>query len=234
MEHTQVSARLVELLGLETAPVALAFAAEPPAAVASATKPVPSACSFWREAERGVFYASAEQHLNCPLGAMVMGFDLPAEVGEQLGGLVESMCEQHYLTADEPAKVPTVQRNSSGIIYGPLADFPVRPDLVLLWPNSQQAMIFTEAAGGANWTEAPMQVSGRPGCAALPLALANDRPRLSLGCMGMRTFTSVADDRVLGVVPGSQAEEFVTALERTVGANATMKAYYEGRAAAFS
>ena len=33
----------------------------------------PAACSFWRKAEAGVFYASAAQHLNCPIGAMTMG-----------------------------------------------------------------------------------------------------------------------------------------------------------------
>ena len=49
---------------------------------------VPSSCSFWRRAEQGVFYAPAEAHFNCPVGAMVMGFDLPQPVANELQQLV--------------------------------------------------------------------------------------------------------------------------------------------------
>jgi uncharacterized protein (DUF169 family) len=233
MELSQLSARLVDLLGLEHPPVTLAFTDKPPAEIAAATKAMPSACSFWREAEHGVFFASAEQHFNCPVGAMVMGFGLPAEVSEQLGGLVKSMCGQQYLSPDEPAKIPAVPRQSAGIIYGPLAEFPVEPDVILVWLTPQQGMIFTEAAGGANWADTLMQVSGRPGCAALPLALDRGQAGLSLGCAGMRTFTGIGDDRLLGVIPGGQAEDFAVALESTITANQAMGAYYREQAARF-
>lgn len=234
MEQLQLSARMTSLLGLENPPVALAFTDEPPAGLAAAAKPVPSACSFWREAERGVFFASAEQHFNCPVGAMVMGFGLPAEISEQLGGLVESMCGQQYLSPDEPAKIPAMPADSAGITYGPLAEFPVEPDLILTWLTPRQAMIFTEAAGRASWADTLMQVSGRPGCAALPLAREGGQAGLSLGCAGMRTFTKVADDRLLGVIPGSQGEDFIAALERTVSANQAMGSYYQEQAAKFA
>ena len=230
MELAHLSARLIDLLGLDQPPVTLAFTSEPPAGTSAPAKAVPSACSFWREAEHGVFFASAEQHFNCPVGAMVMGFELPAEVGEQLGGLVESMCGQQYLGADEPAKIPAVPRQSAGILYGPLADFPVDPDLILVWLTPRQGMIFTEAAGRANWAGTLMQVSGRPGCAALPLALDRDQAGLSFGCAGMRTFTRVGDDRLLGVIPGRQAEGFAAALESMITANQAMNAYYQEQA----
>lgn len=233
MELLLLSTRMADLLGLETPPVALAFTDGPPAEVAAPAKAVPSACSFWREAERGVFFASAEQHFNCPVGAMVMGFGLPAEVGEQLGGLVESMCGQQYLSPDEPAKIPAIPRASAGITYGPLAEFPVEPELILTWLTPRQAMIFTEAAGRASWADTLMQVSGRPGCAALPLASEKGQAGLSLGCAGMRTFTRVADDRLLGVIPGGQAEDFIAALERTVSANQAVGSYYREQVAKF-
>lgn len=233
MDLLLLSTRMTDLLGLETLPVALGFTEEPPAEVAVASKAVPSACSFWREAERGVFFASAQQHFNCPVGAMVMGFGLPAEVGEQLGGLVESMCGQQYLSPDEPAKIPAMPRHSAGITYGPLAEFPGEPDVILTWLTPRQAMIFTEAAGRASWADTLMQVSGRPGCAALPLAIEGGKAGLSLGCAGMRTFTRVADDRLLGVIPGRQAEDFIAALEKTVSANQAVGSYYQEQAAKF-
>lgn len=233
MEHKHLSARLAELLELDHPPVALSFVENPPAGIAPFPAQVPSACSFWRKAEQSVFYASAEQHFNCPLGAMVMGFELPEQVGEQLGGLVESMCGQHYITPDEPAKVPTVRRESAGIVYGPLAELPVDPDLILLWLTPEQAMLLNEAAGSANWAGDLMPLSGRPGCASLPLALDRERAQLSLGCKGMRTFTAIDSGRMLAAVPGSQAAELVAALDQTTLANAAVSSHYEGQLAKF-
>jgi uncharacterized protein (DUF169 family) len=227
VDRAQISTRLVELLGLTRPPVALAFAdAQPPGASRPASA-APSACSFWRRAEEKVFYASAEDHFNCLLGSMVMGFELPAEAGQELGGLVEFMCGEGYIGKDEPAGIPTVQRKSAGILYGPLAELPAEPDLIVMWLIPQQAMIFNEAVRGSDWAGELMQVSGRPGCAALPRALQGHKPAESLGCTGMRTFTGIANDELLAVVPGDQGAEVVAALERTASANATMSAFYQ-------
>lgn len=232
MDHATNAERLSALLSLQRPPVALAFTDQPPDGVPVATKPVPSSCTFWRQAERGVFYAAAEQHFNCPVGSMVMGFELPAEVGEQLGGLVQSMCDAQYLSMDEAAKIPSVERRGAGIVYGPLNGFPLDPDVVLLWVNLGQAMLLTEAAGRAAWTSAPMEISGRPGCAAIPLALRDNQPGMSLGCAGMRTFTEVGDDETLAVVPGDALSGFVEALATTVDSNAVMRDFYSAHKAA--
>jgi uncharacterized protein (DUF169 family) len=233
MDRSDTAARLTALLSLEYRPVALAFADRAPDGVTQATRAVPSSCTFWRAAEEGVFYAAADQHLNCPVGAMVMGFDLPEETRTALGGLVQSMCDASYLRLEEAAKIPSVQRRSAGIVYGPLADFPVEPDLVLLWLTPAQAMLYVEATGNADWTATPMDVSGRPGCAALPLALERQEPRMALGCAGMRTFTDIPDDRMLAVLPGARTAELVGALDTTVTANAGMKRFYAAVKAPF-
>jgi uncharacterized protein (DUF169 family) len=52
--------------------------------------------------------------------------------------------------------------------------------------------------------------------------------------MGIRTFTEIADDRLLAAVPGNRIESFVDDLERTVASNVTMRAYYEGKKAALA
>jgi uncharacterized protein (DUF169 family) len=232
MEHATAAQRLSTMLSLQNPPIALAFVDQPPEGVAQASKPVPSACTFWRQAEQGTFYAAAAQHFNCPVGSMVMGFELPAEVGEQLGGLVQSMCDARYLSMDEAAKIPTVGRHSAGIVYGPLHEFPLDPDLVVLWVNVAQAMLYTEAAGRAAWTAAPMDVTGRPGCAALPRALQTGQPGMSLGCAGMRTFTEIGDDMNLAVIPGTAMEGFLDALAVTVESNSAMRSFYSAHKAA--
>jgi uncharacterized protein (DUF169 family) len=230
MQRPDIAGLITSLLELEIPPVALTFVDEPPPGV-PAGGPVPSSCAFWREAERGVFFAPARDHFNCPVGAMVMGFDLPEDVTAQLGGLVETMCDHNYISPEEAAHIPSVQRTSAGIVYGPLADLPAEPDVVLLWASPEQAMLVNESGGGAQWSSTPNRVGGRPACAALPLAMAGSRPALSFGCAGMRTFTGMPSDRMLVAVPGEGLAAFVDALAATVEANRTMHAFYEQRRA---
>lgn len=159
---------------------------------------------------------------------MTMGFELPDAVKQNLMDVVQTMFGCNYLSRDEPDKIPGVRKEKTGIVYGPLRDFPLAPDLILLWLTPRQAMLYSEAVGTCRWTQAtPTAVFGRPACAALPVALQQSECALSLGCTGMRTFTEISEDRLLAVIPGDKAQEFLTALESTVASNETMRSFYE-------
>jgi uncharacterized protein (DUF169 family) len=217
-----------ELLDLDIRPVGLAFVEEPPAGVEETGAVAPSACTFWRHAEQRVFYAPAERHFNCPVGAHVMGFDLPESVQSALGAAVGTMCDVNYIDAGEVPSIPQVRKPKRGIVYGPLGELPVEPDVVLLWLTPRQAMLFNEAAGHARWNEgAERMVFGRPACAAIPSALEGGRPTMSVGCTGMRTFTEILPDRMLAVVPWSGAGELRVSLAAVVDSNRAMGDYYE-------
>jgi uncharacterized protein (DUF169 family) len=226
LDVAQVSARIVESLGLDRPPVALKFGTERPPGVERPPTAAKSSCSFWRMAEGRVFYAAAEDHFNCPVGSMVMGFELPPEVSQQLSDLVTLTCGECYLSEGEAAKIPTIRQQGPGILYGQLDMFPTDPDVILMWLVPHQAMIFSEATGNTNWAGELMQVSGRPGCAALPRTLEQGKPGLSLGCAGMRTFTNIGAEEMLAVVACDQAEALADALERTVNANEAVLEYY--------
>jgi uncharacterized protein (DUF169 family) len=228
--YQEIAAEITTLLGLATPPVAVAFVDEPPSDIPSAVESAPSTCAFWRRAEKGVSYVDAAQHFNCQIGAMVMGFPLPEQIMQEIGGLVETMSGHSYLAAEEGAKIPSVGRSSAGAIYGPLSEMPVAPDAVVLWLSPRQAMLFNEASGSASWAMPSSRVGSRPACAAIPLALQEQRPTLSLGCIGMRTFTEVADDRMLAVIPGDKLDAFPDQLRVLAEANSMMLSYYEQRA----
>lgn len=233
--HTYVADRLAIALALESPAVGLAFVDQSPPDVAELGTETPSACSLWRQAEDGVFYAPAAKHFNCAVGAMTMGFALDESAQARLADVVGQMCACGYVGADEPASIPKVGRQAAGIVYGPLGDLPVEPDLVLVWLRPHQAMLFNEASGAASWAgRRHLPVLGRPACAALPHALAASQPALSMGCLGMRTFTEVSGDRMLAVIPRANLEAFVDALEQTVVANQTMGAAYDAQKAAFT
>ncbi|MDQ3849601.1 MAG: DUF169 domain-containing protein [Actinomycetota bacterium] len=216
------------MLELELTPVALAFVDEPPKGIEITDAVVPSTCAFWRQAEQGVFYAPAEAHFNCPIGAMVMGFDLSEPARADLAAAVKMMCEVAYLGADEPANIPTVKKRKAGIVYGRLRDFPLEPDVAIVWVGPHQAMLVSEASGSSSWmTRASRTVVGRPACASIPSALEGGQAVLSLGCSGMRTFTKILPDRLLGVVPGPKLEDFERALATIVESNLEMQSYYD-------
>jgi uncharacterized protein (DUF169 family) len=233
MDNQAVARALIEQLALDIPPVALAFCDAAPLGVSTPGAAVPSACAFWRDAERGVFFAAVEAHANCPVGAYVMGFELTSALMHELQGLIGQMSACGYVNADETGKIPTSRRKARGILYGRLDQFPQAPDAVLAWLTPRQAMLWSEASGGAAWTtEMPSTVLGRPACAAIPAAIDRGMPTLSLGCMGMRTFTRIGDDRLLAVIPGAKLVAFTQAIARTAGVNQGMQSFYEGRLAA--
>lgn len=223
------AARLSTSLGLARPPVALAFMQEPPVGVATTTRISPASCGFWPQAESAVFYAQAEQHHHCQIGAMVMGFELPEQIQNDVGKLVEAMCGCSYIGSEEGSAIPSVPGKAAGILYGPLAQFPTVPDAVLLWLTPAQAMIYQEAAGSASWAAPPTRTSGRPACAVIPLSMSDGRAVLSMGCKGMRTFTEVDDIYMLAAVPGRKLAEFLDSLQVTVAANQEMASYYDKR-----
>jgi uncharacterized protein (DUF169 family) len=231
LSNKTIADRITSALTLDIVPVALTFTDTPPAGVAGPDRVVPSACSFWRLAEQGVFYAPADAHHNCPVGAMVMGFPLPEPVQQQLGEAVTTMGGCGYLDPAEAAKIPSVQPSAAGILYGPLTDLPADPSLVLLWLTPRQAMLYHEAAGTAAWTSDNPLTNGRPACAALPTALSSGNPTMSWGCMGMRTFTGISDDRLLAAIPGASLAAFADNLDRIATANQAMHSYYENKKA---
>ncbi|HSK39758.1 MAG TPA: DUF169 domain-containing protein [Arenibaculum sp.] len=237
MPFDTAASRLTEALELDLPPVALAFLDEPPAEIPAginvAATPVPSACTFWRRAEHELVYASADAHRHCPIGAFVMGFELPPDLEQELGGLIAGIIGNGYISADEPARLPRPVFARKGILYGPLATFPVEPDAVLIWMSPAQAMIWSEASGGAAWgSPVPATAFGRPACAAVPAGMNAGRPVLSLGCAGMRTFTGIAPDRMLAVAPGRLIGELADAVAASATLNDEMRHYYEGRRAA--
>jgi uncharacterized protein (DUF169 family) len=232
MDNSDAAALLKSKLALGIEPVALACRDSAPEHVAVHHAAVPSACSFWREAENELFFAPAESHFNCPVGAMVFGFELPPAVSADLAALVGMMTQCGYVAAGEPGAIPThPTKGAKGVLYGPLARFPVPPDAVLLWLTPAQAMVVSEATGSATWGS-NATVLGRPACAAIPQAINSNRSSLSLGCIGMRTFTGIAPERLLVAVPGTSIGTFAADVNRLSAINDGMAAFYRQRAAA--
>ena len=231
MQHDEAARFIERTLSLAKPVIGLAFVQAQPEGVSQIGKAVPSTCAFWREAETDVFYAEASDHFNCPLGAMVMGFPLPEETMGRLMEDVGMMCGTSYVREEEVEKVPKNDQASAGIVYGPLSRFPVDPDLALVWATPRQAMVVGESSGLINWAAGPAGVYGRPGCAAVPIVLAQGGTAQSFGCVGMRINASVEDDLMLMAIPGGQLDSLVTELGRVSQVHGQLDSHYRERAA---
>ena len=227
MQTVDLSNLLESQLGVTDPPVAITFVDQQPSGVPRTLSVMPSACAFWRQAEQGTFYAAAEDHFNCPLGALVMGLPLGEQEIAQLQDEVGMMCGISYVREEEVPNVPKVSRASAGIVYGPLAGFPVEPDAVLIWCTPHQAMKMSECCGMINWAASPTGMFGRPGCAAIPIALALQSPSQSFGCVGMRINTGVDESKLLMVIPRNILSTLTSSLPQMSQIHQQMESHYQ-------
>ena len=149
--YAGLAGHLESTLNLDYPPVALARVNQRPDGIATRAQAEPSACSFWRRAEHEVFFADESSHMGCPIGAHVMGFELSEPKQEELMSLIGNMCAVEYLHEDEVNRIPKFDPGPTGVVYGPLAAFPLEPDNVILWVTPKQTMYLQEALGGTPW-----------------------------------------------------------------------------------
>lgn len=233
MQYAAIAQTLQDGLKLDRPPVGVAFVETPPEGVPHSTQPAPSACTFWRRAEGGVTYAAADQHYACGVGAMTMGFSLPESEQANAQALVGTMVELSYFSMDEVPHLPAVQKPHAGIVYGPLAEMPVEPDVVLLVANPFQMMLLSEAGDAMMLRDQPgLAAMGRPACAALARSQRDGAMTISLGCIGARTYVEVPDDRGVVVVPGNALPALEQKLKTMLHANQTLAAFHAGRKSA--
>jgi uncharacterized protein (DUF169 family) len=223
--------QLHDLLQLRTAPVALAFLDAPPANLPHMAAAAPSSCTFWKRAAAGqAFYTDITDHYNCPIGAYTHGVELPPTQAIELQGVLDTMFQLGYLRPEEVAAIPRRQGKLGVVVYAPLATAPFEPDIILLCGNAKQIMLLTEAAQAAGaGTEAPL--TGRPTCAAIPTVLQTQRSAASLGCIGNRVYTELADDELYFALPGGQLGQVVEKLKAIVNANRELERYHRAKRA---
>ena len=226
-----MTSRLQALLKLRAAPVAIAFRPTAPPGVAHVASREPAGCGYWRRAAAGeVFYTDADDHKRCPVGAPPHGVQLSAGESKELEGLVKTMVDLEYLSMDEVPKIPTRKEPFGVAVYAPIDRAPLAPDVVLVHGNARQLMLLAEAAAAAG-VAGDTPAMGRPTCALLPLSIDNKRAGASLGCVGNRVYTQLADDEAYFAIPGAAVPAVEERLGAIVHANEELEKFHRARAA---
>lgn len=226
--YQELTKRFSELLQLEHRPVGLAFVESFPEGVEHQKTSVPSACTFWRLAEDGIFFATADDHQQCPIGMMTMGFQMSESAQERAQGLVGTMASVEYFSPDEVSALPVVTKPHESIVYGRLDQLPVEADVVLCIINPQQGMLVAEALGQVNWLqEGGLASFGRPTCGVIPRTMQTGKTSLSFGCIGARTYVEMTPAEMALTIPGSEFAGLVERLHVIVNANNALAPYHQ-------
>jgi uncharacterized protein (DUF169 family) len=228
VDYRRLEAELTQALGLRRRPVAVAFRDAVPAGVTKFAGTEPSGCSFWRIAATGrTFYTVASDHYNCPIGSYTHNLALPPDRAPDLEQTLSFMTSIGYLKMEEVPGITRLATPPAVVVYAPLGETPIDPDVVIFSGQPGRVMLLQEAATRAGVpVQAPLL--GRPTCMSLPAALAHG-VIASTGCVGNRVYTDLGEDELYVIVPGRHLTAIAEAARTIAAANQTLSTYHRER-----
>ncbi|PYV86434.1 MAG: hypothetical protein DMG05_19720 [Acidobacteria bacterium] len=226
--YTSLERQLSQALSLKRRPVAVTFRESPPPGVSRFLGTQPSGCSFWRvSAEGQTFYTVPGDHYNCAIGSYTHNIPLPPERAAELDQTLSFVTSIGYIRTEEIPHVSRLPKTPGAVIYSPLGDTPVDPDVVLFVGRPGRVMLLQETALRAG-IASKVPFLGRPTCMALAASLVHG-VIASTGCVGNRVYTDLGEDELYVVVPGKDLARIADELETITSANAKLAEYHRER-----
>jgi uncharacterized protein (DUF169 family) len=233
MDFRSIEKIITDAVSLTSRPIAISFVEKPPAGVKRYEAMAPSGCTFWKIAAEGrTFYTEHAHHYNCAVGCYTHSIALPPERAQELPDTINLMASIGYIKAEEVGAIQHLVRSPGAVVYSPLADAPLAPDVVLFVGKPGKLMLLQEAAIRAGLGSGGSML-GRPTCASLPAALAQGLV-VSSACVGNRVYTDLPDDELYVTIAGKDLERVANELEVIVSANQKLTDYHAQRKAALT
>tara|TARA_B100000029_G_scaffold361338_1_gene354300 strand:- start:175 stop:900 length:726 start_codon:yes stop_codon:yes gene_type:complete len=232
-----LSTRLVATLKPVAAPIAISFRTPGSTPVATRAEPnypepndygrtgqVPAGCVFWIQGTEKTFSTEAADHGNCSVGSYTHGFITLEEAATKDD--VSAVLESGWVDEAAVQTLPHVTDKPESVVYGPLKESPVVPDVVLLRVNGLGLMTLKDA-----FPEMP--VEGKPQCHIVAMAKEQQVIAASVGCALSRSRTGMRPEEMTCVIPGPKLEETINILEATVDLDRAMASYASSDAKRF-
>jgi uncharacterized protein (DUF169 family) len=228
IDYRAMEKLLTEAVGLERRPVAVAFLNAPPTGIAKFEGVMPSGCSFWRLAAEGrAFYTVPSDHYNCPIGSYTHNIALPPERAHELEQTLSLMGTLGYVKMEEVPGIPRLPEPPGAVVYAPLGETPIDPDVVIFTGRPARLMLLAEAALRAG-VSANAPLLARPTCMALPAAMKLGMV-VSSACIGNRIYTDLGEDELYAVAPGRDLARLADEVATIASANAQLAEYHRGK-----
>ena len=227
-DYAAIAVELSDLLGLSVPPVAITFWQEdtnpvpryvskmPVQSEDGRTGAVPAGCVFWIKATDGAFSTEQADHANCSVGSFTHGFKTRDEIGGNSD--VKALLEAGWVSGEAVGGITTVRNKPSRIIYGPLHQTIVEPDVVLLRLNAKQAMIVHDSVNN-------LQIEGKPQCHIIAIAKESGQTALSVGCMLSRVRTGMSNNEMTCAIPSQKLSSIIEQIRSGCTADMAVAAY---------
>jgi uncharacterized protein (DUF169 family) len=201
------------------------FAAQmPPPNAAGRTGAVPAGCVFWMQATERAFSTAAADHANCSVGSYTHGFLGLEEAATRDD--VAAVLASGWVDEAAMASLPVVRERPARVVYGPLAELGVAPDVVLLRLNGLGLMTLKDAVPA-------LRIEGKPQCHIIALAEQGE-VAASVGCALSRARTGMRADEMTCALPAARLAALVDAIEAAAELDRAMARYAGGDAQRFA
>lgn len=216
----ELAERLTNALHPLAPPVAITFLDALPVDVPAFETPMPqptpdgrtgrvaAGCVFWMHGAERTFSTVPADHGNCSVGSYTHGLLSleEAATNADIGALVES----GWVRPEVFPTIPAVSTRPASITYGPLAETPTNPSVILLRLNAQGMMVVTDALP-------ELRIEGKPQCHIIAVALEHGRVAASVGCALSRARTGMGAHALTCAIPAAMATEVTALVERAAG-----------------
>ena len=189
------------------------------------TGAVPAGCVFWFKAVDRVFSTRAADHANCSVGSYTHGFETLEEAATKTD--VATLFKSGWVAEADVPGIAHVREKPEAIVYGPLAEMPVAPDVIFLRLNAKQAMVLDDALGRVRF-------EGKPQCHVVAIAKEEGEVAISVGCMLSRVRTGMSNNEMTCAIPAAKLGEVVEKLRANVGIERAVATYAAADSARFA
>lgn len=227
--YSQLAGTLASSLRLAQPPVAVCFPDAVPASVPAHAGNAPAGCTFWRAAATAPFATSSSDHALCAVGSYTHNLESSAAQQKDLEDCITVFGNLGYVTAEDLPVIPVLSQRPKHVVYAPLAQSPLPPEVVLLFSDASQSLIISEAVQQVEHRYPP--ALGRPACAVIPQVMNTGLAALSLGCCGARAYVDAfTQDLILCALPGPNLAAYVDRITALAAANSVLSQFHQRRA----
>ena len=150
------------------------------------------------------------------MGSLTHGFATLDEVAGNDD--VAALLGPDWVSMEDVPGIPVVTDRPGAVTYGPLAETPVDPDVVLVRLTAKSLMVLSDALPG-------LRVEGKPQCHIVAIAKEQGEVAASVGCMLSRVRTGMPSTETTCAIPAAKLAEVVAAVEATAAIDAQVAAY---------
>lgn len=186
---------------------------------------VSAGCVFWMHGVATTFSTAPEDHGNCSVGSLTHGLKSLDEVAANDD--VSALLASGWVTMDMVPGIPTVSKKAASIVYGPLMETPVDPDVVLLRVNGRQMMVLSDAIPG-------LRIEGKPQCHIVAVAKEQGVAAASVGCALSRARTGMQPHEMTCAIPGHEFAEVTHRVQAAAEVDGVVAKYAARDARRFS